>query len=56
MTTTVLLDVNVLIALVDPAHVQHDQAHEWFSRTGRKGFGFFGADAPSANHRFGIAE
>jgi uncharacterized protein len=24
--TTYLLDVNVLIALVDPAHVQHDQA------------------------------
>jgi uncharacterized protein len=36
--TTFLLDVNVLIALIDPAHVQHDQAHEWFSRTGRKSF------------------
>jgi toxin-antitoxin system PIN domain toxin len=36
--TTFLLDVNVLIALVDPAHVQHDQAHDWFSRTGRKSF------------------
>lgn len=36
--TTYLLDVNVLIALVDPAHVQHDRAHEWFSRTGRKRF------------------
>ena len=36
--TTYLLDVNVLIALVDPAHVQHDQAHDWFSRTGRKSF------------------
>lgn len=36
--TTFLLDVNVLIALVDPAHVQHDHAHAWFSRTGRKGF------------------
>lgn len=33
-----LLDVNVLIALVDPAHVQHDQAHEWFARVGRKAF------------------
>lgn len=33
-----LLDVNVLIALVDPAHVQHDQAHEWFARVGRKRF------------------
>lgn len=29
--TTFLLDVNVLIALVDPAHVQHDAAHEWFA-------------------------
>ena len=36
--TTFLLDVNVLIALADPAHVQHDPAHEWFSRTGRKSF------------------
>lgn len=36
--TTYLLDVNVLIALVDPAHVQHDQAHEWFARTGKNAF------------------
>ncbi len=36
--TTFLLDVNVLIALIDPAHVQHDQAHDWFSRAGRKSF------------------
>jgi hypothetical protein len=36
--TTYLLDVNVLIALIDPAHVQHDQAHEWFARAGRKSF------------------
>jgi uncharacterized protein len=33
-----LLDVNVLIALVDPAHVRHDEAHEWFGRTGRRSF------------------
>lgn len=32
---TFLLDVNVLISLVDPAHVAHDDAHEWFARTGR---------------------
>lgn len=38
MTTTFLLDVNVLIALVDPAHVRHDPAHQWFSRVGRKSF------------------
>jgi toxin-antitoxin system PIN domain toxin len=29
---TALLDVNVLIALVDTAHVQHDAAHGWFAR------------------------
>ncbi|MHB1779106.1 TA system VapC family ribonuclease toxin [Acidithiobacillus sp.] len=28
---TFLLDVNVLIALIDPMHVQHDQAHGWFA-------------------------
>lgn len=36
--TTFLLDVNILIALVDPAHIQHDQAHDWFSRVGHKAF------------------
>ena len=30
--TTYLLDVNVLIALVDAAHVQHDAAHAWFAK------------------------
>lgn len=30
-----LLDVNVLIALIDPAHIQHDAAHEWFARAGK---------------------
>ncbi len=33
-----LLDVNVLISLIDPAHVQHDQVHEWFGRVGHKAF------------------
>lgn len=33
--TTFLLDVNVLIALVDPAHVQHEAAHDWFGRVGQ---------------------
>ena len=28
--TRFLLDINVLIALIDPSHVQHDRAHEWF--------------------------
>lgn len=31
---TFLLDVNVLIALIDPAHVGHDAAHAWFEREG----------------------
>jgi toxin-antitoxin system PIN domain toxin len=31
---TYLLDVNVLIALIDPGHVAHDDAHAWFSGTG----------------------
>ena len=31
---TYLLDVNVLIALIDPAHIGHDAAHRWFSNTG----------------------
>ena len=36
--TVYLLDVNVLIALVDPSHVQHDEAHAWFSKQSRKGW------------------
>ncbi|MDQ6680602.1 MAG: VapC toxin family PIN domain ribonuclease [Pseudomonadota bacterium] len=36
--TVYLLDVNVLIALVDPVHVQHEQAHDWFFRVGKQGF------------------
>ena len=34
--TRFLLDINVLIALIDPAHVQHDRAHEWFAGMGRR--------------------
>jgi toxin-antitoxin system PIN domain toxin len=34
--TSYLLDVNVLIALIDPAHVQHDRAHEWFAASGKQ--------------------
>jgi hypothetical protein len=34
--TAFLLDVNVLIALMDPAHVRHDDAHEWFLGIGGK--------------------
>ena len=35
---TFLLDVNVLIALIDPAHVNHDAAHAFFEREGRSGW------------------
>jgi len=38
MASAFLLDVNVLIALVDPAHIQHERAHVWFSRKGKKSF------------------
>lgn len=34
--TRFLLDINVLIALMDPTHVQHEKAHQWFAKTGRK--------------------
>lgn len=33
---TYLLDVNVLIALIDPAHVAHEDAHGWFESVGHK--------------------
>jgi uncharacterized protein len=36
--TRFLLDVNVLIALIDPVHVQHDKAHKWFATHGRRGW------------------
>jgi len=31
---TFLIDINVLIALIDPNHVAHDAAHRWFAETG----------------------
>jgi toxin-antitoxin system PIN domain toxin len=33
-----LLDVNVLIALFDPAHRNHEDAHRWFGRNRRHGW------------------
>ncbi len=33
-----LLDINVLIALLDPDHSLHERAREWFSRNGRGGW------------------
>jgi toxin-antitoxin system PIN domain toxin len=34
-----LLDVNVLIALAWPNHLQHASAHKWFAREHSKGWG-----------------
>jgi hypothetical protein len=31
---TFLLDVNVLVALIDPTHVGHEAAHNWFGTMG----------------------
>ena len=33
-----LLDVNVLIALVDPQHVHHEPSHRWFQAHGGHGW------------------
>jgi hypothetical protein len=33
-----LLDINVLVALLDPAHLNHDDAHAWFARNRSKGW------------------
>ena len=33
-----LLDVNVLIALIDPQHVHHQPAHGWFQAHGCHGW------------------
>jgi len=37
---TYLLDANVLIALIDPGHIHHDVAHEWFARDGGERLGY----------------
>jgi uncharacterized protein len=31
---TYLLDINLLLALTDPMHVHHEQAHKWFLNIG----------------------
>ena len=31
MSAVALLDVNLLIALIDPRHVHHEAAHHWFA-------------------------
>ncbi len=33
-----LLDVNVLVALFDPVHANHEEAHEWFAVHRRQGW------------------
>ena len=38
MMRVALLDVNVLIALFDPAHPNHDGAHRWFGQNRRHGW------------------
>ena len=35
-----LLDVNVLVALFDPAHVHHEVAHDWFANHRGRGRGW----------------
>lgn len=36
--TRYLLEVNVLIALIDPGSVHHNAAHDWFGRVGKLAF------------------
>ncbi|MEE2899597.1 MAG: TA system VapC family ribonuclease toxin [Gemmatimonadota bacterium] len=38
VTMVSLLDVNVLVALFDPAHIHHEAAHEWFGASGASGW------------------
>ena len=34
--TIYLLDINLLIALMDPMHVHHEHAHRWFAAKGQQ--------------------
>jgi toxin-antitoxin system PIN domain toxin len=36
--TRALLDINVLIALLDPDHALHDRARDWFARNASSGW------------------
>lgn len=38
MKRPALLDVNVLVALFNPAHVHHELAHDWFADHGTDGW------------------
>jgi toxin-antitoxin system PIN domain toxin len=33
-----LLDVNFLVAIFDPNHMNHEEAHQWFARNEKKGW------------------
>jgi uncharacterized protein len=33
-----LLDVNILVALLDPSHFNHEDAHEWFGANRKQGW------------------
>ncbi len=34
--TAYLLDINLLLALMDPAHVHHELSHRWFAAKGQR--------------------
>jgi len=34
--TVYLLDINLLLALMDPAHVHHELSHRWFAEKGQR--------------------
>lgn len=34
--TVYLLDINLLLALMDPAHVHHELSHQWFAEKGQR--------------------
>ena len=36
--TIYLLDINLLLALMDPMHVHHEPSHQWFAEQGRQGW------------------
>ncbi len=38
MKGVALLDVNVLVALFDPGHLNHEDAHAWFGKNRQKGW------------------
>jgi uncharacterized protein len=38
MNRPALLDVNVLVALFDPDHIHHDDAHQWFGEHRQSGW------------------